>query len=73
MEAIEMDSEKSANDNGLGDLLLGARAIAEFLGIKPVQVYHLCYGGALPHFKVASHVAARRSTLQRWLEKQEAA
>jgi len=48
------------NDNA-GDLLLGAKAIADFLGINERQARRLF--DALPIFKLGGHIAARRSTL----------
>lgn len=54
-----------------GDLLIGARAIAEALGVKPRQVYHLLYEGDMPSFKLGGNVAARRSKLAKWLEEKE--
>jgi len=64
-----------ANDNGIivGDLLVGAPAIAKFLGVSPRQVYRLTYDGLVPHFKLGGSVAARRSSLAKWLADQEAA
>lgn len=61
-----------ANENR-ADLLLGAAAIAEHLGINSRQVYRLIYGDILPTFKVGGTVAARRSTLTKWIADQEAA
>ncbi len=63
---------KPANDNS-GDLLLGASAIAGHLGITPRQTYRLIYDGLLPHFKLGGFIAARRSSLTKWLEEQEVA
>lgn len=60
------------NDNATGDLLMGADAIAAFLGVTRRQTYHLAYGGILPTFKLGGTVVARRSTLTRWLAEQEA-
>ena len=45
------------------DLLYGASAIAEFLGVKRGIVYHLIETRRLPHFKVSKTVCARRSKL----------
>jgi excisionase family DNA binding protein len=45
------------------DLLYGASAIADFLGIKRGVVYHLVETRRLPHFKVGKTVCARRSKL----------
>lgn len=65
----------TANDNNppAGDLLLGAPRIADFLGIRPRQVYRLIDDGELPAFKIGGAVSARRSTLNAWLAEQEAA
>ena len=57
-----------SNDNK-GDLLLGANAIADHLGITRRQVYRLIYDDLVPSFKIGGAVAARRSTLDQWLEK----
>jgi excisionase family DNA binding protein len=54
-----------ANDNC--DLLIGANAIADTLGITRRQAYKLIYAGDLPTFKLGGSVAARRSTLNAWL------
>jgi excisionase family DNA binding protein len=63
-----------ANDNHPeADLLLGATAIANYLGITRRQVYRLVYDSVLPTFKAGGTVAARRSTLTSWMDKQEAA
>ncbi|MCQ4631676.1 helix-turn-helix domain-containing protein [Shinella sp. CPCC 100929] len=51
-----------------GDLLMGADAIARFLGISRRQVYRLANDGIMPSFKLGGTVAARRSSLTRWLE-----
>lgn len=65
---------QAANDNVIeGDLLMGANAIARFLGVTPRQVYRLTYGELVPHFKLGGTVAARKSTLTKWMAAQEAA
>ncbi|MGX9990836.1 helix-turn-helix transcriptional regulator [Rhizobium sp. Z1P35] len=65
---------QAANDNVIeGDLLMGANAIARFLGVTPRQVYRLTYGELVPHFKLGGTVAARKSTLSKWMAEQEAA
>lgn len=62
------------NDNfPTADLLFGAKAIADFLGINQRQTYRLVYDGVLPSFKLGGTVAARRSTLTKWLVAQETA
>lgn len=61
----------TANDNTKGDLLIGAGAIAKALGITARQVYKLVYAAQIPTFKLGGSVAARRSTLARWLDERE--
>jgi excisionase family DNA binding protein len=65
---------QTANDEILeGDLLMGAPAIAKFLGVTQRQVYRLAYDKVVPHFKLGGTVAARRSSLSAWMDEQEAA
>lgn len=68
-----MSSEKmqADNDNGAGDLLLGADAIATYLGITRRQAYRLADGKVLPSFKAGGTVAARKSSLMRWMAEAE--
>jgi hypothetical protein len=54
------------------DIMEGAERIGAFLAMKPGRIYHLAEAGALPTFKVGKHLCARRSTLLRWIENQEA-
>ena len=61
------------NDNAsVGDLLLGAKAISDYLGITPRQTYRLVYDSVIPSFKAGGTVAARRSSLSAWMADQEA-
>jgi excisionase family DNA binding protein len=60
------------NDNN-PDLLMGADAIARFLGITRRQAYRLVYDGIMPSFKLGGSVAARRSSLTKWLAEREGA
>jgi predicted DNA-binding transcriptional regulator AlpA len=63
-----------ANDNQSGgELLLGAEAIATCLGITRRQAYRLTADALIPSFKVGGTVAARRSSLKRWLDEKESA
>lgn len=63
---------KAANDNTVeGDLLLGASAIAKFLGITARQTYRMIYDDIVPTFKIGGAVAARRSTLTTWMVEAE--
>lgn len=50
------------------DLLMGADAIADFLGVTRRQVYRLVYDDIIPSFKLGGTVAARRSSLIKWME-----
>lgn len=59
------------NDND-PTILMGAKAIATYLGITSRQVYRLVYECGLPHFKLGGSIAARRSTLTAWIAQQEA-
>ncbi|MCD1642457.1 helix-turn-helix domain-containing protein [Aurantimonas coralicida] len=63
-----------ANDNPAdGDLLIGAAAIARFLGVSRRQVYRLVYDRIAPSFKLGGTIAARRSSLTKWLTECESA
>lgn len=63
-----------ANDNQVtADLLLGANAIAAFLGVSRRQVYRLIYDAIIPSFKAGGTVAARKTSLTAWMAAQEAA
>lgn len=62
-----------ANDNSLAaDLLKGADAIADFLGMDRRQVYFAVSKNRLPTFRIGAGVFARKSTLIAWISKQEA-
>lgn len=65
-----------ASNDSPGDLLYGVPAIAAFLNIKQRAVYHLAATAGLPVFKVRGKgrkTCARRSSLNAWLDQQEAA
>lgn len=62
---------ETANDNAPGDLLLGADAIATYLGITRRQTYRLVSDAIVPSFKCGGTVAARKSSLNRWMASQE--
>ncbi|NTH63936.1 helix-turn-helix domain-containing protein [Agrobacterium rhizogenes] len=55
------------------DLLMGANAIGQYLGLGRRQVYNLIYAGELPTFHIGSTVAARKGKLAGWLAEKEAA
>ena len=54
-----------------GPLLYGAAAIARYLGVRERQARHLIEHGRLPAFKLGATVAARRRTLDAWLDELE--
>ncbi|MFC7067395.1 helix-turn-helix domain-containing protein [Brucella rhizosphaerae] len=58
------------NDNE-ADLLMGADAIAAHLGVRRSQVYRLVYDKIIPSFKLGGTVAARKSSLKKWMESLE--
>lgn len=53
------------------DLLLGAAAIAEFMGIGRRQVYHMVSKQAIPCFNIGETIAARKSSIMKWIERME--
>ncbi len=55
------------------DLLSGARAIGQFLGMTERRARYLAETGSMPTFKIGGLLCARRSTLVAWLEQAEAA
>lgn len=59
------------DDHIEGDLLMGADAIGRFLGVTRRQTYRLVYDGIIPSFKLGGTVAARKSSLAKWLDEQE--
>ena len=52
------------------DLLYGAKAIAECLGLTEKQTRHLVRLKRIPVFRVGGIVCSRRSALARWLDEQ---
>jgi hypothetical protein len=62
------------NDNTIaGDVLWGAAAIANFLGLPRRAVYHAASRGALPVFRMGETLAARKSELLAWASGKAAA
>lgn len=53
------------------DIMLGASAIAAFMGMRPRQLYHAAEMGHLPTFRIGGILCARRSTLNRWITELE--
>lgn len=58
-----MDDKRAAD----GDLLYGAGAIAQYLGMSEAQVYHLHRKGNLPSFKIGAKVSSSKSKLDEWV------
>lgn len=53
------------------DMLYGANAIADYLGVPRRAIYHLVAKGNIPHFRMGETVCARKSTLTAWIANQE--
>ena len=45
------------------EILHGARAIADVLGVTEKAVYHLIERGRIPHYRLGRTICARRSHL----------
>jgi hypothetical protein len=54
-----------------GDLMLGAEAIARFLGLQKRRVYRIFESKELPLFKLRGQIAGRRSTLHKAIARLE--
>ncbi|MDV2988163.1 UNVERIFIED_CONTAM: DNA-binding protein [Methylobacteriaceae bacterium AG10] len=55
-----------------GDLLYGAKAVAEFLGVKKSIAVHLMRAKLIPTFPLGDIHCARRSSITRHFETMEA-
>jgi excisionase family DNA binding protein len=55
------------------DLLYGATAIANWLGLTERQVRDRINKGEIPSFRIGGTICARRSTLATWLAERETA
>lgn len=66
-----MDSVASMDT--ANDILIGADAIAGFMGLSRRQIYHATEYGHLPTFRIGSVICARRTTLWRWMDECEKA
>jgi hypothetical protein len=53
------------------DMIRGADAIAEWMGLNRRQIYHLAATSRLPVFKMGSILCARKSRLMDWIKEQE--
>ena len=54
------------------DMIVGALAIADHLGLTRRQIYAHVERGHLPAFRIGALLCVRKSTLERWIESQEA-
>lgn len=52
--------------------MIGADKVAEYTGQDRRSIYHLAQTGKIPVFRMGSQICARKSTLLRWIEEQEA-
>lgn len=62
------------SNNGIeffDDVLDGAKAIGNFIGLTDRQVFHAVERGHLPVVRLGTKIMARRSTLLKWFEAQE--
>jgi hypothetical protein len=55
------------------DLLVGAKAIGDFIGKDSRQVFHMVSHGQLPAFKLGAVIHARKSSLRQHIAELEAA
>jgi hypothetical protein len=63
-EGIEfLSMEKTLMAELSNDLMLGAEAIGEHLGLTPRQAFHMLETKKIPGFKLGNKWAARKSTL----------
>lgn len=46
------------------DLIKGAKAAAEYIGVTPRTVYHMCEDNSLPHVKRGRRLFFRKSELE---------
>ncbi len=64
---------KTSPPNTGGELLYGAAAIAEFLGVERPVAYHWIETKGLPAFRIGGKLAARPAALRAWIAEQEKA
>ena len=55
------------------DLLSGAKAAAQYIGVTPRAVFHMCDSGTLPHIKKGKRLFFRKSELEAAFRSREAA
>ena len=66
-------TEKTEASGEVSDVLNGYAEIGKFMGCTERQAEWRCTNGGVPTFKIGRSVCARRSTLRRWMDEQEAA
>lgn len=53
------------------DLMIGAAALAAWLGVPPRKVFYIAETKQLPFFKIGGKLAARKSTIKEHIAKLE--
>lgn len=53
------------------DVLMGAGAIADYIGLTRKQAYGHIERGNLPVFRIGALLCIRKSTILNWIERQE--
>lgn len=71
MRLIEDDGVPYSPRAMNADLLVGAKAIGEYVGISERWVRHLAKKGRLPVFHMGNTICGRRSTFNAWIADQE--
>ena len=54
------------------DTFFTVRELARYLKIKPITIYKHASKGKLPGFKIGAAWRFKKSTIDRWIEEQEA-
>jgi hypothetical protein len=65
MSSIGSDVDGGENRPLSEDLMIGAEAIATWLGVPARKIFYMGETGQLPLFKIGGKVAARKSTIMR--------
>ncbi|SCX31077.1 hypothetical protein DSM25558_5113 [Agrobacterium sp. DSM 25558] len=55
------------------EVIVGAKAIGEAIGVKTRRVHLMIDKGEIPVFRLGGSIAMRRSTLNSWISSLEAA
>lgn len=67
-----MPGKNESTDTELADdLVVGAAAIARYLGMTRRQIYAHAERGNLPYFKLGATICLRKSTFLRWMSEKE--